>query len=330
MPLTATDIVIAPYDNQFSYAGVQYARDSLNRSYSHSSIDNPDDLRKLVTGIAFEMATRRWLEAQPVRYNRLNALAFTDPHRFDLAIGGRRCNLKSTLLSNKSEISSLHAGPGWLLDALAAIPPEEVESDQMGEQDIYIFGFVTALEARHSEDTRKAMAKDLPMYLINLPPSGHWRDGGQWQSLGGLVLKSNADEAVSIEIGGLGAHRDALNDRLKLEPRTRTSPASDYYAVTYLRAAAPISGTIGLHSPVLNTTHLIEPTEWSNIWVYGMRIYLCGWINKHDFRTESQRMLPQDAVKPFQLSGTRNRAMPVSALRPMAELAAIAQKHERT
>jgi hypothetical protein len=329
MTFTASDIIILPYDTQFSYAGVQYARNSLGRSYNRTAIDNPDDLRRLVTGVAFEMATRRWLEAQPVRYNRLNALTFTDPHRFDLAIGGRRCNLKSALISSKKDITQLHANPGWLLDALAAIPPEEVESDQMGEQDIYIFGFVTALEARHSVDTQKAVAKDLPVYLINLPPSGSWGGGGQWRSLGGLVLKSSASEAVSIEIGGLGGHREPLNDRIKLPSLTRISAHSDYFAVTYLRAATPPNGTIGLHSPVLNVTHLIEPTDWANIWVYGMRVYLCGWINKHDFRTESQRLLLQDTVKPHYLAGNRSRAMPVSALRPMAELAAIAQKHER-
>jgi hypothetical protein len=321
MTVTAADQVMLPYDSQFSYAGVQYACKSLSLAYSRMIIEDPDTLRGLVTGVALEMAARRWLEEQPVRYNRLSAAAFTDPRRFDLAIGGRRCNLKSILIANKREITRLHAHPGELLKIQVAIPIEELETDQMNEQDIYLFGFVTGLSARHPADTEKALASEQPVYLMRGLPAGTWGGASPWQSLGGLVLKSNARETMHIEVSGLGANREPLLDKLELPPRVRTSVNADYFAVQYLRVDRPPDGEVGLHSPALGLTELIAPTDWWNIWVYGMRVYLCGWISKHDFRAESQR---PDATFPPAVA--RNRVLPISALQPMSTLATLAKR----
>src|SRR3990172_8426068 len=64
--ISASDLIVLPYDPQYSRAGVQYARDSLHYTYNRMKLNTADRLRKIVAGIAFEMAARRWLEAQGV------------------------------------------------------------------------------------------------------------------------------------------------------------------------------------------------------------------------------------------------------------------------
>src|SRR5574341_297933 len=239
MALSASDILVLPYDPQFSRAGVQYARDSLHFTYNRMRLNTADRLRKIVAGIAFEMATRRWFESAQIPYNRLGATAFTDPDRFDLAIGGRRCDLKSSLIYDKHKIAALHSDPGWVLDAEALVPEDQFESERMGEHDIYVFGFVTGLEARQSTDTAKAIAKGLPVYLVHTPPRTHWANLSQWRSLGGLALKSNSAIPVTVELGGQDALHRAVRERIKLMPRTQMAGKQDYFSVLYLSLPRP-------------------------------------------------------------------------------------------
>jgi len=72
---------------------------------------------------------------------------------------------------------------------------------------------------------------------------------------------------------------------------------------------------------------VIEPVDWGNIWIYGQRVYLCGWLNKHDFRETSRHLPARSVVKQYNRTATNNRALPIRELRPMAELAEIARRH---
>ena len=325
--LSPADILVIPYDPQFSRAGVQYARDSLHFTYNRMRLTTTDRLRKIVTGIAFEMATRRWLEAAAIRYSRLGATAFTESDRFDLALGGRRCDLKCSLIYDKHKIAALHADPGWALDAEALVPEDQFEAERMGENDIYVFGFVTGLEAHHSTDTEKAIAKNLPIYLVHTPPSDLWAEVAPWRSLGELALKSNANTPLTLELGGQNEKRQAVRQRVRLLPRARTPLKQDFYSVLYLAAPHLPLSLIGLHSPVLSHTHLVESSDWVNIWVYGQRVYLCGWLNKHDFRQHSRRLPAQSLVKQYTRTAVANRALPMRELRSMAELLDLAKRY---
>ena len=325
--LSPADIVLIPYDPQFSRAGVQYARDSLHFTYNRMRLSTADRLRKIVTGIAFEMATRRWLESQHIRYSRLGATAFTDADRFDLAIGGRRCDLKCSLIYDKNKITALHADPIWALEAEALVPEDQFESERMGENDLYVFGFVTGLEARHSTDSEKAIAKRLPACLVHTPPRESWADGVPWKSLGEIVIKSDLNEPITVEMGGQDEKRRAGRERVRLFPHTRTVLKHEYFSMLYLALPRLPGNVIGLHSAALGLTHVIEPVDWGNIWIYGQRVYLCGWLNKHDFRETSRHLPARSVVKQYNRTATNNRALPIRELRPMAELAEIARRH---
>lgn len=326
MTLSASDIVVLPYDSQFSRAGVEYARRALQTAYNRSKLTSAEALRKVVSGVAFEMAARRWLESQSIQYNRLGAAAYTNPNRFTLAIGGRRCDLRGSLIDDKGKIVEFHKDAGWALEAIALIPEEQFDADWMEENDIYLFGFVTGLEARHSTDSQKALAKGLPADLVHLPPAERWGGNGGGQPWGEVALKSNAESPIEVEIVGQGINRELIRESVILQPHLRTALQHDYHAVLYLHTAALPEAAIGLHSPALSQTHLIEPGGWANIWLYGQRVYLCGWLNKHDFREQSQRLPPYSSIKQRRPTTVSSRALPVNELRPMAELTAIAPK----
>ncbi len=325
--LSPSDLIVLPYDPQYSRAGVQYARDSLHFTYNRMKLNTADRLRKIVAGIAFEMAARRWLEAQGVAYSRLGATAFTDPDRFDLAIGGRRCDLKSYLIYDRSKIIALRADPGWALDAEALIPDDQFETERMGENDIYLFGMVAGLEAHHSTDTQKAAAKKLPVCLMHTPPRAIWANERQWRSLGSLTLKSNTGAPITVEIGGQGAKREAVRERLKLPPREPALAKGEYFSVSYLSVPRLPDGAIGLRSSALRQTHVVNSVDWANIWVYGQSVTLCGWMNKHDFRAKSRLLPPGSVVKQYRRTTITNRALPMRELRPMAALAELAKKY---
>jgi len=325
--LSAADLIILKYDPQFSQAGVQYARDSLHFTYNRMGLKVGDRLRKIVAGVAFEMAVRRWLETGAIPYSRLGATHFTQPDRFDLALGGRRCDLKSYLIYDRPKIRALRADPGWALDAMAMIPDDQFETERMGEGDLYLFGLVTGLEARHSVETEKAMAKGLPVSLIHALPRERWASSHRWESLGRLAVKGDISAAITLEIGGQGANRESIREQIDLLPRMRAEAVSEFFTVFYLSLPHLPEGAIALRSPVLGETYIVAVNEWNNIWVYGQRVYMCGWLNKHDFREASHPLPPDSPVKQYRRTATANRALPMRDLRPMAELAEIARKH---
>jgi hypothetical protein len=325
--LTADDILVLPYDSQFSRAGVQYARDSLNYTYNRMRLTPADRLRKIAAGIAFEMAVRRWFESVKIPYNRLGATAFTAPDRFDVAIGGRRCDLKSSLIYDRHKIAALHADPGWVLDATALVPEDQFASERMNEQDIYVFGFVTGLEARQPADTARAEARGLPVCLVNAPPRARWANLAHWRSLGGLALKSNAGIPLTVEVGGQDSRHHSIRERVRLPPGTRTLLKQDYYAVLYLSLPRLPEAAVGLHSQALRQLHLVQPADWANIWIYGQRIYLCGWLNKQDFRARSRRLPARSPVKQYRQTATANLSLPIRELWAMADLAARVSRH---
>lgn len=326
MPVEVSDIVALPYDDQYSLAGVQYARDSLHYTYNRMGLQSDARLRKIVAGVAFEMAFRRWLEAGQVPYDLLGATHFTERDRYDIGLGGRRCDLKGFLIRDKRTIRAVNADPAWLLDASALVPLDQIVSTHLGPKDIYIFGFLSGLEARGIDDSRRALAKGAPAYLLYTLSARKWVRRRDWHSLGCLALKSSGRDPIEVEIGGLGRDRDTVREVVSLEPRVRTTAQQDYYSVLYLRVDEVPGGDIGLHSPALNSTPVVAPHDWKNIWLYGQRVYLCGWMNKQEFRRKSSRLLPGSRTKQYARTQTVNRALPVSALRPMRHLAELTKQ----
>ncbi len=321
--LTADDLVRLPYDDSLTRAGIEYAKKSLHYTYDRMGLPAAARLRKIVAGVAVELAFRRWLEAQGARYDLLGATAFTEKDKYDLRLGGRRCDVKSFLISRKADIREMRRDPAWLLDAAALVPADQFAHSSLEEQDFYIFGFLAGLETRHSDDVKRAEARGQPLYLLHTLNDTAWLGRERWQPLGPLALKSNAREPVEIEVGGQDEARRAVVERLRLEPRVRRQTAQTFYSLLYLHSQQTPSGVIGVHSPGLKDTRLIAPPEWQNVWVYGLEVFLAGWLTRAEFRRRSRKLAAGSRVRQYPRTQTANRAAPVKRLWPIAELAGL-------
>ena len=82
----------------------------------------------------------------------------------------------------------------------------------------------------------------------------------------------------------------------------------------------PPAGRVGVHSPRLGETLLIQPGEWGNIWVYGLEILLAGWLSRQEFSDRASFVAPGSRVFQYDRTRAKNLAVPISSLHPMMEL----------
>jgi hypothetical protein len=109
---------------------------------------------------------------------------------------------------------------------------------------------------------------------------------------------------------------------LELLPRTRTEIDADLYSLAYVHVKSRPDARLGIHSPMRAETYCIQPVDWGNIWVYGMRIYLAGWITRDQFRQRASLLPEGSRVFQYDRTRTRNLAVPLSDLHPLQELLA--------
>jgi hypothetical protein len=102
----------------------------------------------------------------------------------------------------------------------------------------------------------------------------------------------------------------------------------EFFSLLYLHATRLPGGTVGVHSGALNETHLVAPGDWANIWVYGMEVFIAGWLTKAEFRARCRKLPKGSAVKQYPRTQTDNRAVHVRDLRPIEALVAAVKKSE--
>ena len=91
-------------------------------------------------------------------------------------------------------------------------------------------------------------------------------------------------------------------------------------SLNHICVASRPSGRLGLHAPARRLIHMIEPGDWHNVWLEGWGMLLLGWITREEFRTRSKLIAPGRRVFQFDRTKTRNLAVSVSDLKPIAEL----------
>jgi hypothetical protein len=326
--LSPAHILRLPYDDTLTLAGIEYAKKSLHYTFNRMGLKPAARLRKIVAGVAVELAFRRWLEAQAIPYDLLGATAFTEKDRYDLCLGGRRCDVKSFLINDPARSAELCRDTAWLMDAMALVPEDQFSRSTLGENDLYLFGFLAARETRQRAEVQAALAARQPVYLLHTLAEAAWLGRAGWRSLGRLALKSSLARPIRVEIGGQDAGRAAVVERLTLSPLTRVETQHAFYSLLYVRVPRLPEALLGVHSPALNLTRLIAPAEWFNIWVYGEEVFMAGWLTKAEFRALSRRLPPGAPVKQYRYTQAENRAVPVQALRPLAELAALVKQSD--
>lgn len=317
--VTAADFITLPYTADLTTGGIAYACRSLAHTYDRMGGSRFARMRRIVAGVAVELAFRRLLHARAVPHDVLGATPFTDPDRYDVALGGRRCDLKSALVLEKERIRQIRAAPETLLEAQALVPIDQMTSDSLQEGDLYIFAYLTALEAPTRETWERARAAGQPGYLVHpLPPE--WSRPPNWLSLGELAFKGELRQAIELEVGGQDQGRAFQTATLTLLPGRRVPMHRDFFALTYLHVPRWPEARLGVYSPVLGKTHVARPEDWENIWVYGLEVVLAGYLSRREFRQRGRRLPRGRAAFPYRRTRTDNLAVPVRELRSLEDL----------
>jgi hypothetical protein len=317
--LSSSDFVRLPYPPDLTEAGIQNTCRWLAGT-SHRLGENPYNLlRRKIGQVAVELAFRRLLAERHVSSQTMELEPFTEPLQHDLSLGGHRLHLTTTLLTRRQQISSLRADPDELLQASSLVPLDHFLKEGQTNTDIYLFAFLLALEATSQDDQLKVESRGQPhYYFANLPVP--WSRPDAWIPLRPLAVKSEADHPVTLELGGQNADRRFILERLELLPLTRTLLSEDFYSLAFVHSLERPGSRQGFHSSSSPETHIIAPTGWGNIWLYGLETWFAGWLTHGEYRRRSF-VLPA-GQHTFQYAHTRfkNLCVPIKELRPLNEL----------
>ena len=317
--ITVSDLLHLPYTPDLTEGGIAYACRSLAYTYNRMGGSPFDRLRRIVAGVAVELAFRRYLGSQAVPFDVLGATPFTDPDRYDVSLGGHRCDVKSYTISRRSQVTLLRRDPGVVLQAPALVPLDQFAAEGHKPDDLYLIAILLSLVAVAREDVEKALAAGQPVYLIQPLPEA-WARPSNWIPLEKLALKSECETPITIEIGGQNVEREFVTARLELPPKKRMAVEQIFYSLAYVHAAGKPEARIGLHSPVRGEAYIVQAHEWGNIWVYGMDILLTGYLTHEEYRRKSNVLNAGARTFQYDRTRTKNLLVPITELNPLGEL----------
>ena len=119
--ITTSDLLYLPYTRDLTEGGIAYALRSLPYTYNRAGASPYDRLRRVVAGAAVELAFRRYLSEHHIPFEVKGAMPFTDPDRYDVSLGGRRCEINSFLITYREQISEMRRTPQVVLKAPALV-----------------------------------------------------------------------------------------------------------------------------------------------------------------------------------------------------------------
>jgi hypothetical protein len=317
--ISIPDFIKLPYTPDLTEGGIAYAVRSLPHSHEHMGGSLYSRLRRIVGSVAVELAFRRALSERSIPFEVKSAAPFSDPDHYDVSLGGHRCDIKTFIMSKRTQISTTRRDPGMVLQAPAMVPSDQFAAENHSDQDIYLFAFLFGLTTNSPEEIRKAVDAGQRIHLVH-PFQVDWLRPQAWVSLGQLAIKSECPFPVNVEIGGQDAERNFITETIHLEPLTRSHALNDYYSLAYIHIDRIPEARLGIHSPTRSETYIIQPHEWGNVWIYGMETWLTGYITHDEFRRKASAIFAGSRVFQYSKTQTKNLCVPVADLRPLSEL----------
>jgi hypothetical protein len=317
--VTPADLVSLDYTPDLTRAGIAYACRSLPYTYDRMGGSHAARLRRIVAGKVVELAFRRHLDDLQLPYDLLGSTPFTQPDHYDLALGGRRCDIKSYMVYQKNRIRQIRRQPEKLLEANALVPADQANASHLGEKDLYIFAFLTALITPRKKDVERALSAGQSIFLLYAMPQRLARPKN-WRSLERIEFDSSASLPLTLEVGGQNDRREFQTRQLVLPPKGHRVWDVDLCSLVYVHVSDMPDGSLEVHIPRLKTTITIRPHLWGNIWVYGMRIILVGYLPRGEFLRRAKVLPAGRASFPYPSTQTTNLALPMRELRPVADL----------
>jgi hypothetical protein len=316
-----SDFIHLPYTRDLTEGGIAYALHSLPYNFHRVGSSLYERLRRAVAAAAVELAFRRYLSEQSIPFEVKSALPFTEHERYDVTLGRRRCEIKSFLISQRDQIAEIKRDPQILLKAPALVASDQHAGDGHSHHDLYLFAFLPGFVTASQDDIQKVIEAQKPYYLVHALPEA-WSRPSTWHPLGKLVLKSEAEESVTVEIGGQDSGSAIRSLTVELPPRTRLEVQSELFSLTYAHIKSASRARIGIHSPVSKQTHTIGVLDWGNLWVYGRDVWLTGYITREEFSRRASFIQAGSHVFQYNHTQVKNLAVRVSELKPLSELLA--------
>ncbi len=317
--ISVRDFIRLPYTPDLTEAGIAFALRSLPHTFDRANTSPYDRLRRAVASVAVELAFRRYLGEQNIPFEVQSAAPFTEPDRYDVILGGRRCEIKSFLISHLEQADEMKRNPAVLLDAPALVPSDQHAGDGHSENDLYLFAFISGHIAASQDDLRKVAESKQPHYLLHVMGE-EWRKPLNWNPLGRLALKSESEEEMLVEINGQAEGREFVTRLLNLPPQTRVLMEDPFYSLTSVHVHRPPKARLGIRCEAREKTYLISPLEWGNIQVYGMDIYLAGYLLRGEFSRKAAQLPPNSRVFQYNRTHVKNLVVPVSDLKSLSGL----------
>jgi len=317
--ITSSNILHLSYTQDLTEGGIAYALRSIPYLYNRIQSYSYDALRRAVANAAVQLAFRRYLSEQNIPFEVKGAMPFTEHDRYDVSLGGRRCDLQTFLITGREQIAELRRNPKTLLRAPALVASDQHAGEGHSSFDVYLFAFLAGLVTTLAEDVQKTIESKQSHYFVHVMPET-WNRPTQWNPLGRLVLKSESEKTQTIEIGGQAEGREMQSCRVELPPRTRVEVQNRFFSLSYIHTHLAPEARIGIRSPARNETYLIGARDWGNIWVYGTDVWLAGYITRDEFSRRASFHQAGSSVFPYTATHVKNLSVPVSELKPLSEL----------
>ncbi|HJS18629.1 MAG TPA: hypothetical protein VJ785_07760 [Anaerolineales bacterium] len=317
--ISTSDFLHLPYTSDLTEGGIAYAVHSLPYTYNRMGGSPYERLRRIAAGVVVELAFRRYLSEHEIPFDVMGATPFTEPDRYDVSLGGRRCDIKSFLITHREQILEMKSKPQVVLNAPALVSSDQNAAEGHSNKDIYIFAFLQALVASSPEGVEKVIQNHRPYYLVHVMPDS-WNRPMEWNPLGTLVLKSESEECLTVEIGGQDAGRGIRSLEIEVPPRTRIQVDNRFFSLAYVHSKSLVKARLGIHGPQLKETHIIHPSDWGNICLYGMDILLAGYLTRGEFNQRARHIREGARVFQYDRTRTKNLAVSVCDLKPLSEL----------
>lgn len=314
-----SDFLHLPCSPDLTEGGIAFAMRSLAYSNEREGRSPYGRLRRLVANVMVEVAFRRYLTQEKVPFEVKASTPFADRERFDVVLGGRRCDIKSFLISHRENIKDIRQNPAILLDVPALVPSDSHAGDGHSYDDLYLFAFMNGLVAVSQADLQKAIAKKQPHYLVHVMPIA-WRKPNYWKPLGTITLKSESAEELIVEVSGQDEAREMKREVVSLPPGVKVKLAGAFHSITALHVRHVPHARIGIRCEAVEEAHIIQPFEWSNIWVYGMDILLVGYTTYEEMGQRATLLPPGTRTFQYDHTHVKNLAMPVARLKPIRKL----------
>jgi hypothetical protein len=312
------EFIQIPCTQDMIQAGTAYVTRRMVQQAGPAPDTRYDYLRQGVADKIVDLAFRRLLSEQKIPHQFAEPASYAHPDEYEIAFGGRRSVVFGQLVCQREEIKKVHRDPNLFSNSQVFLP-DSTRPTAYRDVDLYIFGFITGLVTRNVDDLQRALNSGHPIHLV-YPMPQQWAVPEVWGDLGQLVLKGDIFSPITVTLYGLDGHRGVLHRSVSLPSQERIEAGEGFYTLGAVSLSALPDGPVGVYSPRLDEINLIAPHQWGNLWVYGIKIYLVGYLSQGDFYRKAEKLPAGN--RPLGNPHLRETGLAVrmSELRPLGDL----------